>query len=58
MWPKFKTQSQVDVWDMDTYKGIGKYGQGTDCTKMSADSSAKITPNAPKFICQICEPKP
>ena len=33
-----------------------KYGQGTHCTKMGADNSAKNTPNVPqnlsaKFVC-------
>ena len=35
-----------------------KHGQGTHCTKMGADSLAKNIPNAPKFICPICLPKP
>ena len=36
----------------------GKYGQGTRCTKIGADSLVKNTPNAPKFICPICLLKP
>ena len=36
----------------------GKHGQGTQCTKMGADSAAENTPNAPEFICPICPPKP
>ena len=36
----------------------GKYGQGTHSIKMGADGSAKNTPNASKFICPICLPKP
>ena len=41
------------------YKGLvfcrndEKHGQGTDCTKMGADSSAKDTPNDSEFICPI-----
>ena len=49
------------------YKGLafcrnnveyGKHGQGTHCTKLSADSLAEITPNAPESICPICLAKP
>ena len=36
----------------------GKHGQGTHCTKMGADKLAEYTPNAPKFICPNCLPKP
>ena len=36
----------------------GIHGQGTHCTKMGADSLAENIPNAPKFICPICLPKP
>ena len=36
----------------------GKHGQGTHFTKMGADKSAENTPNAPKFICPNCLPKP
>ena len=36
----------------------GNHGQGTHSTKMGADSSVENTPNAPKFICPICLPKP
>jgi hypothetical protein len=36
----------------------GKHGQGTQCTTMGADSSAKNTPNAQKLICPICLPNP
>ena len=36
----------------------GKHGQGTHCTKMSADSFAKNTPSVPEFICPTCLPKP
>ena len=28
--------------------------KGTHCNKMGADGSAENTPNAPRFICQIC----
>ena len=35
----------------------GKYGQGIHCTKMGANSSSKITQNAPEFICLNCQPK-
>ena len=34
------------------------HGQGTHCTKMSANSSAENNSNAPEFICPICLPKP
>ena len=48
------------------YKGLlfvkllinGKHGQGTHNTKMGTVSSAENTPNALKFICPICLPKP
>ena len=33
-------------------------GQGTHSTKMSADKSAEITLNVPKFICPNCLLKP
>ena len=36
----------------------GKHGQGTHWTKKGADSLAENNPNAPKFICPICLPKP
>ena len=36
----------------------GKHGQETHCSKMGADSLAKIIPNASEFICPICLPKP
>ena len=36
----------------------GKHGQGTHSTKMGADKLAENTPNAPKYICPICLPKP
>ena len=36
----------------------GKHGQGTHSTKMGADKLAENTPNAPKFICPNCLPKP
>ena len=32
--------------------------QGTHSPKMGVDSSAENNPNAPKFICLICLPKP
>ena len=32
----------------------GTHAQGTQCTKMGADSLAKNTPNAPVFTCTIC----
>ena len=36
----------------------GKHGQETHSNKMGAYKSAKNNPNAPKFICQNCLPKP
>ena len=39
-------------------KHDGKHGQGIHSTEMGADKSAENTPNAPKFICPICLPKP
>ena len=36
----------------------GKHGQGTHSIKMGTYSSAENTPNAPKFICPNCLPKP
>ena len=35
-----------------------KHGQRTHSTKMGADKLFKNTPNAPKFICPNCLPKP
>ena len=35
-----------------------KHGQGTHNTKMVADKLAENTPNAPKFTCPNCQPKP
>ena len=43
------------------YKGLvfcRNNGQRTHCTKMGADKLAKNTPNAPKFTCPNCLPKP
>ena len=31
------------------YKGLGKHGQGTHCTKMGADSLAENTPKCPRI---------
>ena len=36
----------------------GKNGQETHCTKIGSDKLAENTPKAPKFILQICLPKP
>ena len=36
----------------------GKHRKATHCSKMASDSLAKNTPNAPEFICPICQPKP
>ena len=64
---KFKFQSQINIWDVDIKAYFlveimvelnGIHGQGTHCTKIGADSLAKNTTNAPKFIGPIGLPKP
>ena len=52
--PKFKYQSQINIF----CRNNGKHGQGTQSTKMGADSLAKNTLNAPKNFSPICLPKP
>ena len=54
MQPKFKSQSQINIF----CRNNGKHGQGTQSTKMGADSLAKNTLNASTNFSPICLPKP
>ena len=62
MQPKFKSQSQIYIWDLDEMAyfcrnndDCGKHRQMTHITKMGADRLAK---NTPKFIYTNCLAKP
>ena len=58
LWERFLGWKVIQGARNKGWLNDGKHGQGTHWTKKGADSLAENNPNAPKFICPICLPKP
>ena len=66
--PKFKSQSHINIWDLDIHKGL-VFCRNNGCLMENMDKELTVpiwvrinwlenTPNAPKFMCPNCLPMP